>query len=161
MTRTAAAARRLMDLYPRIYFACHARHRRDPGSERVLSAHQASVLDHLDPAEPTGLTKLAEHMGVTPSTMSLNVDRLERLGYLERRRSGADRRRVELVLTAAGERVKRAQSVLEPERVEALLRGLTPRQRRAALDGLELLAGAAEQAMRERSRQGSWWSRGA
>src|SRR6476620_6012648 len=64
--------------YPRIYFACHTRHVRDPRSGNLLSVHQASVLDHLDDVEPTGLRDLATHMGVTASTMSLTVDRLVR-----------------------------------------------------------------------------------
>ena len=33
----------VMTLYPRIYFACHTRHVRDPDSFRLLSRHQASV----------------------------------------------------------------------------------------------------------------------
>src|SRR2546429_2235399 len=69
---TSDAARQLMELYPRIYFACHARHVRDPRTRRLLSAHQASILDHLDEREPLTLVDLARHMGVTPSTMSLD-----------------------------------------------------------------------------------------
>src|ERR1700747_758800 len=66
----------VMELYPRIYFACHTRHVRDPETRRLLSAHQASILDHLDEHEPLALLDLAKHMGVTPSTMSLNIERL-------------------------------------------------------------------------------------
>ena len=32
------AVRQLMELYPRIYFACHTRHVRDPRTRRLLSA---------------------------------------------------------------------------------------------------------------------------
>ena len=70
--------------YPQIYFACHRRHVRDEATQAVLSAHQASVLDHLDDVEGTSLATLARHMGVTASTMSLTVDRLERGGYVTR-----------------------------------------------------------------------------
>lgn len=136
-----------MELYPRIFFACHARHRRDPQSRRRLSAHQGSILDHLDAREPTSMNGLARHMGVTPSTMSLSVDRLQRLGYVKRARDARDGRRVHLTLTAAGVRVKQAQSVLEPERVRGLLAQLAPPQREAGLRGLEILAAAAERYM--------------
>jgi DNA-binding MarR family transcriptional regulator len=61
----------VLTLYPRIYFACHTRHVRDPQSQRLLSRHQASILDHLDELEPTTVIDLARHMGVTPATMSL------------------------------------------------------------------------------------------
>ena len=133
--------------YPQIYFACHRRHVRDPKTKAVLSARQASVLDHLDDVEGTSLLELAKHMGVTASTMSLMVDRLERGGYVRRERSRQDGRRVDLHLTPAGVRVKRQQNVLEPELVEAVLERLEPGQRRQALAGLELLADASREMM--------------
>lgn len=136
-----------MELYPRIFFACHARHRRDPRTRRRISAHQGSILDHLDAVEPTSMNGLARHMGVTASTMSLSVDRLERLGYVKRTRDARDRRRVRLTLTPAGVRVKEAQSVLEPERVCGMLAQLTPARREAGVRGLEILAEAAERYM--------------
>ena len=135
--------RRLMEAYPRIFFACHTRHVQDPETRRTLSSRQASVLDHLDELDPTSLTGLARHMGVTASTMSIAVDRLEREGYVRRRRDAADARRVGITLTRAGCRIRDAQSVLDAERVRALLTRLAPRSRAAALEGLEALAGAA------------------
>ena len=149
MLEPRAAAREVMALYPRIYFACHTRHVRDPQSQRLLSRHQASVLDHLDEVEPTTLNDLASHMGVTAGTMSLTVDRLESRGYVVRLRDTADRRRVHLRLTAAGVRVREATSVLDPERVEALVERLSDEDRSAAVHGLALLARAAQQQMHE------------
>lgn len=133
----------VLECYPRIYFACHRRHVRDEQTAFVISAHQASVLDHLDDVEGTSLLDLARHMGVTPSTMSLTVDRLERGGYVTRERSASDRRRVDLLLTASGVRIKRQQKVLEPELVRAMLARLDEKKRRQALRGLELLGEAA------------------
>jgi len=129
--------------YPKIYFACHRRHVKDEQTEAILSAHQASILDHLDDVEPTSLLELARHMGVTASTMSLTVDRLERGGYVRRERSKEDGRRVDLRLTPAGVRIKRQQKVLEPALVAAMLDRLDDRKRQQALRGLELLAEAA------------------
>ena len=91
-----------MRLYPRVFFACHQRHRRDPKTRREISANQASVLDHLDAVEPTLVGELAEHMGVTPSTSSLSLSRLERQGYVMRLRDPGDKRRVKVLLTPAG-----------------------------------------------------------
>jgi MarR family transcriptional regulator, organic hydroperoxide resistance regulator len=133
--------------YPQIYFACHRRHVRDSKTKAVLSAHQASVLDHLDDVENTSLLELARHMGVTASTMSLMVDRLERGGYVRRERSAQDGRRVDLRLTPAGVRIKKQQNVLEPDLVGAMLAHLDPATRSQALQGLELLAGAARDMM--------------
>ncbi|HWC96554.1 MAG TPA: MarR family transcriptional regulator [Candidatus Sulfopaludibacter sp.] len=133
--------------YPQIYFACHRRHVRDSKTKAVLSAHQASVLDHLDDREGTSLLELARHMGVTASTMSLMVDRLERGGYVRRERSHEDGRRVDLRLTPAGVRIKKQQNVLEPELVQAMLANLDASRRERALAGLQLLAEAAQELM--------------
>jgi DNA-binding MarR family transcriptional regulator len=149
----AAAAKRLMDLYPRIFFACHKRHVRDPETRNVLSAHQASILDHLDELEPTSLTGLADHMGVTLSTMSLGVERLVRRGYVLRSRDPKDARRIHLRLSARGARLRDAQSVLDPERVRKLLECLAPEELESGLRGLALLAAAADESMRRLSRQ--------
>ena len=139
--------RALLDAYPRIYFACHTRHVRDPQSGEDVSAHQASILDHLAEVDPLTMTDLAGHMGVTVATMSLAIDRLERKGYVRRRRDAQDRRRVLLRVTPAGVRLREAKSVLDPVRVEQVLGQLSPADREAALKGLELLARASERHM--------------
>ena len=143
----------LMTLYPRIYFACHTRHVRDPQTQRLLSRHQASILDHLDELEPTTVMDLAAHMGVTAATMSLAIDRLERKGYVVRLRDAKDRRRVHVRLTTAGVRIKEASSVLDPERVQRLVARLSDAERTRAIEGLGLLAQAAEESMRAGSRK--------
>jgi DNA-binding MarR family transcriptional regulator len=134
----------VLDAYPRIYFACHRRHVYDADQQRLVSAHQASILDHLDAVESTVLSDLAKHMGVTASTMSLAVDRLERNGYVARQRDPADGRRVRVKLTDAGVRVRRANSVLDPALVAEMLEQLPVNERRAALRGLQVLARAAD-----------------
>lgn len=147
------AVRRVLELYPRIYFACHTRHVRDPKTQRLLSAHQASILDHLDEREPLTLLDLARHMGVTPSTMSLHVERLVRRGYVSRLRATEDGRRLRLLLTPAGVRVREATSVLDPARVRALLARLTAGEREAGIRGLALLAWAGSEQMEEHSKR--------
>ena len=131
--------------YPQIYFACHKRHVRDEATQTILSAHQASILDHLDDLQPTSLFDLARHMGVTASTMSITIDRLVRAGYVIRERAQDDRRRLDLRLTPAGAAIKRQKKVLEPELIAAMLDRLSDRQRTQALRGLELLATAAQE----------------
>jgi DNA-binding MarR family transcriptional regulator len=133
----------VMRCYPQIYFACHRRHVRDEKTGQVMSQNQASILDHLDDTEGTALFDLARHMGVTASTMSLTVDRLERGGWIKRERSKVDARRVELRLTEDGVRIKKQQKVLEPDLVRAMLARLEQGKRKKALRGLELLAEAS------------------
>ena len=136
---------KLIGWYARIYFACHRRHVRDPKTRKVLSAHQASILDHLDEVDGTSLFTLANHLGVTASTMSLSIQRLVDAGYVRRERDQKDARRVQIRLTRAGVRIKQQQSVLDPALVEALLERLSPIDRVAALRGLALFAHAADE----------------
>jgi MarR family transcriptional regulator, organic hydroperoxide resistance regulator len=140
--------RHVLDAYPRIYFACHTRHVRDPESGGDVSAHQASILDHLDEIDPMSMTDLAGHMGVTLATMSLAIDRLEDKGYVRRERDAKDGRRVLLRITDAGLRLREAKSVLDPVRVEQVLTRLSPAERARALDGLALLARASAHHMK-------------
>jgi MarR family transcriptional regulator, organic hydroperoxide resistance regulator len=139
-----------IDLYSQIYFACHTRHVHDPDSGTRVSARQASILSHLDSVEPTPVSELATHMGVTVSTMSIAIDRLERQGYVVRARAESDARVRHVRLTPAGERLRTAQKVLEPRLVQAMLGRLSPADRRDALRGLELLGGAAREQTRSR-----------
>lgn len=153
MSAVGAAMTAVMTLYPRIYFACHTRHVRDPQTQRMLSRHQASILDHLDELAPTTVMDLAAHMGVTAATMSLSIDRLERKGYVVRLKDAKDRRRVHVRLTTAGVRVREASSVLDPQRVEALVATLSDEERTRAIEGLGLLARAAQEQMGQETRQ--------
>ncbi|HUQ79799.1 MAG TPA: MarR family winged helix-turn-helix transcriptional regulator [Gemmatimonadaceae bacterium] len=139
-----------IDLYSQIYFACHTRHVHDPDSGTRVSARQASILSHLDSVEPTPVSELATHMGVTVSTMSIAVDRLERQGYVVRARAESDARVRHVRLTPAGERLRTAQKVLEPRLVQAMLGHLSPADRRDALRGLELLGAAAREQTKSR-----------
>jgi DNA-binding MarR family transcriptional regulator len=143
------AVRQLMEFYPRIYFACHRRHVRDPKSRRVLSAHQGSILDHLDAHDPVMLLELARHMGVTPSTMSLEVEQLVRKGYVTRERDTKDGRRLMLRLSSGGVRVREANSVLDTERVRKMLARLSREECAAGIAGLALLAKAASEQTEE------------
>ncbi len=134
----------ILSTLPRIHFACRVKEVRDPETDRALSEHQARILSHLDAADPTMVTELAEYMGVTASTMSLNLKRLGDAGFISRERDPADRRVMIIRLTEAGERVRLAYRVLDPGRVDALLRSLPPEDRHQAVRGLGVLADAAD-----------------
>lgn len=144
------AVAQVMKFYPRIFFACHTRHVRDSRTRRTISAHQASILDHLDEIEPAGLNDLALHMGVTPSTMCITVDRLIRARYVARTRDPRDGRRVALRITKSGARLRDQKSVLDADLVRAMLARMSPGERKDGLRGLELLARAADDSVTRR-----------
>lgn len=141
---------RVLDSYPKIYMACHTRHVRDDQSGRRLSPHLAGILDHLGSDSALSISELARHLDVTESTVSLQVSKLERAGYVRRIGDSQDGRRVRVRLTKHGMRVREGNSVLDPDMVREMLSLLRPAEAEAALHGLELLAGAAEELMRKR-----------
>jgi len=132
----------------RILRACRPRRVAAPGGGPDLSAHQASLLRDLDEHDPTMVTELADYLGVTPSTMSLTLKRLEARGYVERARDPQDRRVVNVRLTPRGVAARDAVALLDPVRVDRMLLMLEPALRREALRGLAALADAADRMLR-------------
>jgi DNA-binding MarR family transcriptional regulator len=133
----------VLSALPRIQLACRPRSVTD-GRGGVASAHQAHILAQLDRTDPTMVTELAASMGVTPSTMSLNLKRLREAGLVACERDPDDRRVMNVCLTEEGERARSALRPLDVDRVDALLRFLRPDDRRRALEGLAVLAEAAD-----------------
>ena len=146
---SARDVRLVQTYYPQIYLACHTRHTRAASSPHGLSARDSSLLAHLDEKRPTTASALARHLDVGGPTMSAAVKRLVRLGYVEQSRHPDDARRLELRLARKGAAAMRDSSVLDAVRVKKLLGILKPAERRAALDGLAMLAHAARRVMQE------------
>lgn len=141
----SAAVEVIQRCYPQIYLACHVDHIRAASTEYRLSARDSSLLVHLSPSEPLSPSDLAAHMGIGASTISAAIARLATLGYLRRQASDNDRRAAALTLTSLGAKAMAATSVLDAQRVGALLSKLTRSERKRALEGMELLARASRQ----------------
>ena len=129
--------------FERVFEACRAVGDRDGPSGTEVSERQMMILAHLDPAEPTMVGELAEYLGVTASTMSLTLKRLEARGLVSRSRDPDDRRVTNVRRTDAGSEAAARRRLLSRARVERLLDRLDPLARARALDGLRLLAEAA------------------
>lgn len=121
---------------------------RDPATGADVSLHQASVLDHLDEVGPVSMTGLADHMGVTVATC-----RWRSIGWSDGATSGAIAiRRTAAASCCASRRpacacARRSRCSI-PWRVEQALAQLSPADREAALNGLNLLARASDKHMR-------------
>lgn len=130
-------------LYPQIFVACHTEHVRAVSTRWRISSQDASILVHLDREVGLSPRTLAGHLSVAPSTLSAALTRLEKLGYLTNNPAEKDRRKRELRLTSRGAEAIAATSVLDAEKVRAMLKQLKPKERKEALRGLALLAEAA------------------
>lgn len=137
------AVRLLLELYPSISIVCRETELPTLARKPRLTSQQREVLRNLDNVRATSLNALARRMGVTDSTMSIAVDRLERRGLVSRQRSPADRRSVQIRLTPAGSEIEGAQGALSADRVRRMLLQLEPEERDHGLYGLWLLGQAA------------------
>jgi DNA-binding MarR family transcriptional regulator len=102
------------------------------------------LLAHLDEHLPVRSTTLAKHLELAASTLSAAIARLAGHGYVLQERDPKDRRVVGLRLSPKGAAAMQASSVLDSARVKRLLEQLGPAERKRALDGLSLLARAAQ-----------------
>jgi DNA-binding MarR family transcriptional regulator len=91
-----------------------------------ITGGQAALLYAIRMHPGLGPRELAELEGVSAPAMTAYVDRLEAAGFLARRRSTRDRRRVELELTEAGLRVLRSARRRRTAWLAARLRRLEP-----------------------------------
>jgi DNA-binding MarR family transcriptional regulator len=139
---TSTQVRAVQRAYPRIYVACHAKHRPRGTTSSSVSPRDEAILSHLDLRVPIKPSLLARHLSIGLPTLSEAIDRLEAAGLVERRRSANDRRNVELRLTARGEALSAAQSVLDATRLARVLSRLSAADRKRAVDGISLLATA-------------------
>jgi DNA-binding MarR family transcriptional regulator len=135
--------------YPQIYLACHVEHRTRAKSATGLTDHDGSLLAHIE-EQGSSPAVLARHLGVSPSTLSAAIARLERRGLVRMEPVAGDGRRRRVLLTTAGHEAAVRDSVLDVRRVAALLDALSPAERRRAVAGLKLLA-VAVRAFRERT----------
>ncbi len=113
-----------------------------------VTPQQMEVLRSLHPSEPVMVGELADHLGVTPSTVSLMLKRMEERGLVARRRDPADRRAMNVYLTPEGEALAEAWSDLDPELLDRVLLALDPVRRTQVLRGLNILAEAADRFVR-------------
>ncbi len=147
-----AAVLTVQRCYPQIYRACHTRHRRAASSSERLSERDGAILAHLDAREPRSAATLARHLGVGQPTLSAALERLTRLGFVERHKDPGDGRRAQILLGKRGLRALQAASVLDKERLASVLGRLSLAERRDACRGLALLARASGEEMAARGR---------
>lgn len=109
-------------------------------TERLgVTARQATLLWLIRRTPGLSLRELAELERISPPALSGHVDRLERAGLVERVRSTSDRRRVELRLTPAGDRLQRRIRARRTTWLADRLERLSPEELEAVADALPAL----------------------
>lgn len=128
--------------YPRIYIACHVDHVKERTSANAVSVRDATILAHLSSEEYRYPKELAQHLRITPSTLSEALHNLVSLGYVHFMTDKEDGRRALFILAEKGIQAVKDSSVLDSKRLEALLKNLSEEEKIAAINGLKLLAEA-------------------
>lgn len=133
----------IQQLYPQVFHACHVQHTRRRTNAFAVSERDSAILAHIGPGFARSARDLSRHLGIGAPTMSAALQRLERLGYIERGARSRTHPTRALRLTDRGREALQASSVLDSERVARLLATLTAEERRRAVEGLALLARGA------------------
>jgi len=103
----AGASDREIEALMRLVHVIEAKHRARPTSGLDLRARMLIQELGLEGERP--ILALRQSLRLTPSTLTSLADRLERDGYVERRRHPTDRRTVLLALTPVGEHAYAAE----------------------------------------------------
>jgi DNA-binding MarR family transcriptional regulator len=104
-----------------------------------ITGPQVTVMACLVSKGPMTLTELSRTLGMTHSTASGIVDRLQARGLVRRTEDAADRRRSSIEVTEAVRRYVRELEEGPSGRLVGVLAVATPSQRAAIKKGLELL----------------------
>lgn len=105
--KQSAASDREIDGLMRLVHVIEAEHRSRPTSALDLRARM--LIQDLGLHGESPIVAIRQRLRLSPSTLTSLADRLERDGYLERRRHPTDRRTVVLALTKQGERAYAAE----------------------------------------------------
>ena len=90
-----------------------------------ITAACGDVFHALFEGGPATVTELAVKIRRAKATTSVMVDRLERLGYVEKRARAADRRSLEVALTEKGESFRDAMDAVTVKLNEKILEGFS------------------------------------
>src|SRR3984885_14925884 len=99
-------------------------HKRSTEERLGIKLRQLMLLSYLRAGAPALQQQLCESLWLDPNNCVLLLNELEEMGYIERRRDSADRRRHVVDITVAGqvalERAERAQEEIGDELLSAL-----------------------------------------
>jgi DNA-binding MarR family transcriptional regulator len=116
-----------------------ARELRKETEQLGITARQATLLWLVKRSPGLSLAELAAEEGISPPALSGHVDRLERVGLIERVRSTEDRRRVGLRLTDDGTRLLRRVRARRTTWLSGRLGALSPTELEAVGDAIPAL----------------------
>jgi DNA-binding MarR family transcriptional regulator len=112
--------------------------------ETGLSFSQVNTLMRLHFAGQADISDVSQQMGITNAAASQLVERMVRMGLLDRMADPIDRRIKRLALTPEGHALAEKLVDIRRKWMETFTNSLTSRQREAISDALQVLTDAAQ-----------------
>lgn len=107
-----------------------------------MTVAQAATLEALGREGALRLGRLGKLLGISPSTLTRNLARLEQSGLIRRSSDAEDGRAAHVELTEKGRRTRLRLEAMEDQFARRVLEHLSPSARERALDGLGALLDA-------------------
>lgn len=107
--------------------------------EQGLSMAQIGPLMHLSRLGASGVSGMAEHLGVSSAAASQMLERLVQSGLVDRSEDPQDRRAKQVLLTARGREIVARVSEARARSLRTLADRLTAEERKQAIRTFELL----------------------
>ena len=147
MTRVSLSTEdHLMDLFDRLRKLAFDQ---NPLQDSGVTMPQLTLLDWVAASPGCGVHEIADGLGLTAPTISVGVRRLEKAGLLERQPDPQDGRAIQLFLTTQGQALYRRARAFRRDKMQRLLKGLTPEGQMTLLNLLEQAISSAEKEGRQ------------
>ncbi|HOV68735.1 MAG TPA: MarR family transcriptional regulator [Clostridia bacterium] len=104
-----------------------------------LSIGEVHMIEAIGSANGRTITEIANELDITLPTVTITVARLEKKGFVQRKRISDDRRLVHVFLTETGEKVNRIHRSFHRKMIDSLVQGFTEEEERIMLTGLKRL----------------------
>ena len=130
----------LLDLFDRLRRLAFSQH---PLQDSGVTMPQLALLDWVAASPGCGVQEIADGLGLTAPTVSVGVRRLEKAGLLERQPDPQDGRAIQLFLTTQGQALCQRARAFRRDKMQRLLKGLTPEESATLLTLLERAISAA------------------
>ena len=108
-----------------------------PGLNELISPAQMTLLDKITEDPGCGVQDIADHLGISPPTVSVGVSKLEQSGLVVRKPNPEDGRSVQFFPTPDGENLHKKFQQSRLRKFRRLLAGLDSQEQEVFLELLE------------------------
>ena len=111
------------------------------GEFKDLSVTEIHTVDAIGMYSKRTMSEVAQELKITVGTLTTAINHLVRKGYVERNRSGEDRRNVYINLTKRGKLAYRIHEKFHSDMIKNTISGLSDEEEKVLMDSLEKLNG--------------------